>query len=114
MEKFTEIYGNPRVRAARAPKFSADRYFGVPVPKSTRLATKISGDLLSSIFSHARAHKVTNSTGRDRYFFLMRFLPWSPQKDPQGPKNGLGRRASRFCTICDENQLLKKKQLWQL
>jgi hypothetical protein len=40
-----------QLRYSESTKFPADRYFGSLIPKSTRLATKISGDLLSSIFS---------------------------------------------------------------
>ena len=40
-----------RLRCDESTKFSVDRYFGSLIPKSTMLATKISGHLLSSIFS---------------------------------------------------------------
>jgi hypothetical protein len=40
-----------RLRYNESTKFSANRYFGSLIPKSTMLATKISGHLLSSIFS---------------------------------------------------------------
>jgi hypothetical protein len=73
---------------------------------------------------HAYYNPVNNTSTRHYFrpvatgFFSDTIFPIiAAEMIPMDQKNGLERRVSRFCTICDKNQLLNqkrsKKKLWQ-
>ena len=60
------------------------------------------------------AQGITFVLSRQVFFSDAVFAVIAGKMIPMDPKNGMGRRVSRFCTICIKNQLLntKNENLW--